>query len=483
VWGSASSDAHSHSEAGTHTDLAAAAAATTEQATSDEGESSSEAATTLSSELGGTQPAAAAGWGDEAVTAAAGAAAVPITQHQQQQQQQVEAATALSSAQSWLSVRLRAAGSAVLRTLGRALGDGLGAVSSRLSLQLHLPPPALQRVVVSQGQLDVQVCLSAGAAGGERRRRGEGWLCCFFKEVQRVPLCLFRSACLCQTMFELYLPSCTYKNRFHAAHPARACLMHPQVWGEPIMRCVRDVGVLVTLGPDYSWLEVQVEGDAEPRHPASVKCTSINPAAKRHLRHVTPGSSSSTRLRRFACDVLPEPPPSAAAAGGGVEQQQQAVLAVEGAGGGVVASAPAASSDSALEKQQQQHVEVSAADSSREGSSSHSSSDSHQPSSPTPSSAAAAHKELEGPSVSQASAEATAEAAAVHPSSSSSSSGLPLSTLHLPSGQLGAVQEIHFLQAGELTGGQAGQQQGQGPSGSSSSPGITALLPQKGEAA
>jgi hypothetical protein len=246
------------------------------------------------------------------------------------------------------------------------------------------------------------------------------------------------------------------------------------------MSCCRDVGVLVTLGPDYSWLEVQVEGDADPRHPASIKCTSINPAAKRHLRHVTPGSSSSsTRLRRFGCDVLQAPPPSvptAAAEGGeGVQegeggQQQLQVLELDSAGAGFAA------------------IQAAHADGVQAGH--------HGSDSPTAESAVQQAgpsggdgvSEAEGPSVSlPPAAEAGASLSIPHPtpaghytaieasalplfnpsSSSSSSSGLPIGPLELPSGQLGMTHSISFLLPEEL------QQQG-GQHGA-------ALLPQKGE--
>eukprot|EP00775_Hariotina_reticulata_P008364 gene8364-8548_t len=58
-----------------------------------------------------------------------------------------------------------------------------------------------------------------------------------------------------------------------------------QVWGEPLPRHVQNIKLKVVLGPAYSWLDIQVEGDAAVRHPASTKCTVINPNAKRHLRH------------------------------------------------------------------------------------------------------------------------------------------------------------------------------------------------------
>jgi hypothetical protein len=238
------------------------------------------------------------------------------------------------------------------------------------------------------------------------------------------------------------------------------------------MRCVRDVGVLVTLGPDYSWLEVQVEGDADKRHPASVKCTSINPAAKRHLRHVTPGSSSSsTRLRKFSCDeLLPAEPPAAAAADGG--EQQLLALALEGAGSGAAvpagahtavtaADAPHTDADLADGMQQQQEGDETTAESV------HSSSRSRL------------QQAQEGPSVSpaDAAADGATSAADAHPTTSSTSSsssssagaaGFPLSILQLQSGGLDAVHTISFLQPDELTGQQGGQQG-------------AALLPQKGE--
>lgn len=247
--------------------------------------------------------------------------------------------------------------------------------------------------------------------------------------------------------------------------------------------------MLVTLGPDYSWLEVQVEGDAEPRHPASIKCTSINPAAKRHLRHVTPGSSSSIRLRRFGCDVLPPPPPQSVLSAvspdgeGGQQleggQQELRVVDLESAGAGVgggVAAVQAAHADGV---QAGQHA----------GSDSRTAESAVQQAGP---SGVDGVSEAEGPSVSlPPAAEAGASPGTPHPTpaghytaieasalplfntspsssgSSSSSSGLPIEPLELPSGQFGVTHSISFLLPEEL------QQQG-GQHGA-------ALLPQKGE--
>lgn len=55
----------------------------------------------------------------------------------------------------------------------------------------------------------------------------------------------------------------------------------------------------------------QIAGDVHDRDEASGKCTMPSPAAKRHLRHVTPGAPQ-VGLRAFACDCLPAPAPGAA---------------------------------------------------------------------------------------------------------------------------------------------------------------------------
>jgi hypothetical protein len=381
VWGSASSHGRgSNTAAGSDTAV-----------TEDTGSSSE---TTYSSETELT---------DTTVHPTGGAlgSAPTVPQQQQQQQlteaQQAQAASVLSAAQSWLSQHFRAAGSAVVRSLGRQLSSALNAVSNRLSLRVSFPPPALHSVVVSQGRLDVAV------------------------------------------------------------------------WGEPIQRCVRDVGVLVTLGPDYSWLDVQVEGEADPRHPASIKCTGVNPNNKRHLRHVTPGTG--TRLRKFSCDVLlpPEEQPAAAA---GAEPAVQRLLAVEGPGGGFAAAAGAA----AVSESEAVPLGAAAgpgggvsrgADADGQaGHDPHSPSEQHQQQEDDPRGSAAATAAAEshgGPSVSTNSpaidaADDTQQdmSSAGHSSSSSNGAhGLPLTTLQLVSGQQGATHTISFLLPEELQQGTA----------------------------
>lgn len=410
AWGSAS-DVSSHgggnNTAALTSDDGADGATTTLTATADEADGgeghhggATGASTYSSSETWGHE--SAGGAMPQPVSAVDGSTLPPplsTAAAPQGQQQQVRAANLLSAAQGWLSRNCRAAGSAVVHTLGRQLSAGLHAVSDRLSLRVSLPPPALHRVVVSQGHLDVEV------------------------------------------------------------------------WGEPLPRCVRDVGVLVTLGPNYSWLEVQVEGDAAPRHPASVKCTSINPAAKRHLRHVTPGSSSSnTRLRKFSCDVLPPAPPQP-------EQSivvHQGVLAVEGGGAHVAAGSEGVGDASGLAAVAPSAAVAEAAGSEAgqdriEGSSSGSG---QQDSKGADGDTAVSRVTEVGPSVSPLPAVEHTDSGAVdagptnNSSSDSGDSTLPLSPLSLPSGQLGVTQSINFLLPEEL------QQQGAAAS--------TALLPQKG---
>lgn len=51
-------------------------------------------------------------------------------------------------------------------------------------------------------------------------------------------------------------------------------------------------------------LDLRIEADAHKRSPHNDKCTLVNPAGKRHLRHVTPGAATPD-LRRYGCDTLP----------------------------------------------------------------------------------------------------------------------------------------------------------------------------------
>ncbi|GIL58074.1 hypothetical protein Vafri_13269, partial [Volvox africanus] len=76
--------------------------------------------------------------------------------------------------------------------------------------------------------------------------------------------------------------------------------------GELLPRRFEYVSGSVALGRNYRALEVAVEGDAYERPAASAKCTLVNPHAKRHLRHVTPGATAMGQPpRRFGCDSLP----------------------------------------------------------------------------------------------------------------------------------------------------------------------------------
>lgn len=99
--------------------------------------------------------------------------------------------------------------------------------------------------------------------------------------------------------------------RLPPVHLARVTLadsrLEVQVWGEPIPRLVEDIGATVRLAPGYSRFELDLEGAPRARDPRSVKCTMVAPTAKRHLRHVTPGTvpAGAAPLRAFTCDVLP----------------------------------------------------------------------------------------------------------------------------------------------------------------------------------
>ncbi|KAF8055821.1 TIC236 [Scenedesmus sp. PABB004] len=182
------------------------------------------------------------------------------------------------------------------------------------------------------------------------------------------------------------------------------------VWGEPLPRQVSGVRMALTLGRDYETLDIAVEGDAAPRHPASVKCTTIDPAAKRHLRHVTPGAAGpqAGRLRRFACDVLPVPDAPADPAAPQQQEPERQPLP--------------------LSQQQEQLLQQPELQRQLDGAG-----------------AAAAGGGQHGQA-----ALPPAQAAGVPPPSPGSQ--LPLATLHLPSGQLAVPSHVHFLLPEEFEG-------------------------------
>ncbi|GIM02660.1 hypothetical protein Vretimale_7447, partial [Volvox reticuliferus] len=87
---------------------------------------------------------------------------------------------------------------------------------------------------------------------------------------------------------------------------ARNASLRVFIIGELLPRRFEYVSGSVALGRHYRSLEVAVEGDAYERPAASAKCTLVNPHAKRHLRHVTPGATALGQPpRRFGCDILP----------------------------------------------------------------------------------------------------------------------------------------------------------------------------------
>lgn len=109
------------------------------------------------------------------------------------------------------------------------------------------------------------------------------------------------------------------------------------VWGEPLPRVVEGISLMARISPGYSRFDLDLEGAARARDPRSVKCTVISPHAKRHLRHVTPGTTpaGAAPLRQFTCDVLPQGGGSGgggAAEGGGVVGADGMLLAAEGRG-------------------------------------------------------------------------------------------------------------------------------------------------------
>ncbi|WIA09845.1 hypothetical protein OEZ85_010059 [Tetradesmus obliquus] len=246
------------------------------------------------------------------------------------------------------------------------------------------------------------------------------------------------------------------------------------VWGEPLARTVQNVGMKLLLGPGYSWLDIAIEGDPVPRHPASAKITLLNPHAKRHLRHVTPGAAGAARLRRFTCDVLPPAPPAVpadpligAAAGEPPELldalQQTAAAAGDDADASVAAGSAVdsglAAADSAVQQQQYSSGEEgdeelepvlqlegggsrAAAHTSGNSSSSQRQTGSGSVAAAQPYTPAAAFDSVE--------AERSDVAAAA----------LPLETLHIPLGQQGLPSRVHFMLPEELAPWQ--QQHGAG---------------------
>lgn len=180
-----------------------------------------------------------------------------------------------------------------------------------------------------------------------------------------------------------------------------------RVHGEPLDRHLHNLDLKLTLGPQYSWMEILAEGDAAARHPASIKCTQINPNAKRHLRHVTPGAAGVGRLRRFACDNLPCGGEQTAAA------SNSAVADVRG------------SSDSDLELFQ--------------------SDDSTDMLRPYP------DNQLQQQTAGQSGS--YRQQPHPHPESTVSTLTLPLETLHIPSGQQGVPSRVHFQLPDDVQGG------------------------------
>jgi hypothetical protein len=77
--------------------------------------------------------------------------------------------------------------------------------------------------------------------------------------------------------------------------------------GEVLPRHVTQFELVGVLGPGYRTLDLALEADAALRHPASSKITLINPAARRHLRHVTPGCDRHRQDRLYTGDVGPRP--------------------------------------------------------------------------------------------------------------------------------------------------------------------------------
>jgi hypothetical protein len=247
------------------------------------------------------------------------------------------------------------------------------------------------------------------------------------------------------------------------------------VWGEPLERTVANVGMRLTLGPGYSWLDILIDGDAVPRHPASTKITLMNPNAKRHLRHVTPGTAGANRLRRFTCDVLPpaqpepaEPQPGQAAGDGEPNELLDVAQAADAAAG----AGAAASSDSEVAAE-------NAADLARQQQQQYSSPEDDEEHEPVlqlegVGSRAAGHRDdsrsssvsrQQGGSSSVVAAEPDEPAAVPAgtrgpPGVAAAVAALPLETLHIPSGQQCIPSRVHFQLPEELHDWQ--QQQGTG---------------------
>lgn len=69
--------------------------------------------------------------------------------------------------------------------------------------------------------------------------------------------------------------------------------------GERLPRRLENVYAECALGRGYKTLEVRVDADARARNPGSKKVTLVGPAAKRHLRHVTPGAGAAGCLEMY----------------------------------------------------------------------------------------------------------------------------------------------------------------------------------------
>jgi hypothetical protein len=260
------------------------------------------------------------------------------------------------------------------------------------------------------------------------------------------------------------------------------------VWGEPLERTVQDVAMRLTLGPGYSWLDILIDGDAVPRHPASTKITLMNPNAKRHLRHVTPGTAGANRLRRFTCDTLPPAQPELVqplpqqeqghAAGDGKPYELldavQAAGAAAGAGAGESSDSEVAAenaADLAQQQQQQQQQQYSSPEDDEEL-------ESVLQLEGVGSRIAGARDESRSSSVSRQQGGSSRVAApepdvpavvpAGTPGLAAAVAALPLETLHIPSGQQCIPSRVHFQLPEELhawqqqqaTGTDAAQQTG-----------------------
>jgi len=85
-----------------------------------------------------------------------------------------------------------------------------------------------------------------------------------------------------------------------------------QVWGEPLPRqTVNNVTLKAVLGPGYSWLDIQVEGDADVASPwqrqmhAGGPCSSANLMPPRHPRHCGADPSAAALHLRHPATACP----------------------------------------------------------------------------------------------------------------------------------------------------------------------------------